>query len=65
MISEFAPILEVEAATIAALFTEFEGQDSISFDVNKDYHVIIRSKAVVKAKQDARKAALPPEKKTE
>ena len=56
MLAQFGPIVDVNATILTALFTEFEGQDSISFDVNKDYHVIVRSKAVVKAKQDARKA---------
>ena len=56
MLAQFAPVIEANKAIIASLFKEFDGQDSISFDVSKEYHVIIRSKAVVKAKQDARKA---------
>jgi hypothetical protein len=56
MLAQFQPVLETNASIVAALFTEFDGQDSISFDVNKEYHVIIRSKAVVKAKQEKRVA---------
>jgi hypothetical protein len=63
MLAEFSPVFEVEAALIAELFKEFEGQDSISFDVNDKYHVIIRSKAVVKAKQEARKKEAEKDKK--
>ena len=54
VLAQFSPIVETNRSIIAALFAEFEGQDSISFDVDKEYHVIIRSKAVVKAKQDKR-----------
>lgn len=57
MLAQFAPVIEANKTIVATLFKEFDGQDSISFDVSKEYHVIIRSKAVVKAKQDARKAA--------
>jgi len=57
MVAQFVPTIDVNKEILAALFTEFAGQDSISFDVGKEYHVIVRSKAVVKAKQDARKAA--------
>ena len=56
VLAQFAPVVESNAKIIAGLFIEYEGQDSISFDVNKDYHVIIRSKAVVKAKQEKRAA---------
>lgn len=57
MLAQFAPVISTNSSIIATLFDEFTGQDSISFDVSADYHMIIRSKSVVKAKQDARKAA--------
>ena len=56
MVAQFVPVIETNKVIIAALFKEFDGQDSISFDCGKDYHVIIRSKAVVKEKQEARAA---------
>ena len=56
MVAQFVPVVTTNKTIIEALFKEFEGQDSISFDCGEKYHVIIRSKAVVKAKQDARKA---------
>ena len=62
MLASFAPVVETNLELIGNLFKEFDGQDSISFDVHKEYHVIIRSKSVVKAKQDARKAKADSEK---
>jgi hypothetical protein len=56
LLAQLAPVVETNKKLIGDLFVEFAGQDSISFDAHKEYHVIIRSKAVVKAKQDARKA---------
>jgi hypothetical protein len=56
LLAQLSPVIESNKDLVEKLFEEFAGQDSISFDAHKDYHVIIRSKAVVKAKQDARKA---------
>jgi len=58
ILAQFAPVINANRSIITALFEEFAGQDSISFDCDKEYHVIVRSKAVVKAKQEARKAKL-------
>lgn len=57
LLAQWVPVVDSNLDVIAALFTEFVGQDSISFDCGDKYHVIIRSKAIVKAKQDARKSA--------
>ncbi|MDP2365599.1 MAG: hypothetical protein Q8M94_17760 [Ignavibacteria bacterium] len=57
MVAQFTPMVDINRIILAALFTEFAGQDSISFDVGKEYHIIVRSKAIVKQKQDARKEA--------
>lgn len=65
MLAQFAPVMEANKVIVADLFKEFDGQDSISFDINKDYHIIIRSKAVVKAKQEARKVAVKAEAEAE
>ena len=58
ILAQFAPVINANRNIVTALFEEFAGQDSISFDCDKEYHVIVRSKAVVKAKQEARKAKL-------
>jgi len=58
ILAQFAPVINANRSIITALFEEFVGQDSVSFDCDKEYHVIVRSKAVVKAKQEARKAKL-------
>ena len=58
ILAQFAPVINANRSIITALFEEFAGQDSISFDCDKEYHIIVRSKAVVKAKQEARKAKL-------
>ena len=68
VLAQFKPVTDTNEGVIDNLFKEYDGQDSISFDVNDKYHVILRSKAVVKAKQDARKAekkAAEPEKTAE
>ncbi len=56
MLAQWIPVVDANLTVIEQLFKEFDGQDSISFDCGVAYHVIIRSKTIVKAKQDARKA---------
>jgi len=59
IVASFAPVIEANASQIESLFlasrTDIDdattGNDSISFDVSKEYHVIIRSKSVTSAKK--------------
>jgi len=55
MLAQFIPIINTNQSIITTLFKEFVGQDSISFNCDKEYTVIIRNKTAVKAKQEARK----------
>ena len=55
MLAQFAPIVSTNQSIITALFKEFVGQDSISFNCDKEYTVIIRNKTAVKIKKEAQK----------
>jgi hypothetical protein len=53
----FEPTINANAKIISKLFTvDYKGQDSISFNVNDNYAVIIRDRKITSAKAEARKA---------
>ena len=68
IVASFAPVLEANLLQIQGMFLASRedieditsGQDSISFDVSKDYHIIIRDKNVTKAKKTANDAKKKP-----
>ena len=55
MLAQFTPIVNTNQSIIAALFKEFVGQDSISFNCDKEYNIIIRNKTAAKIKKEAQK----------
>ena len=55
MLAQFAPIINTNRSIITALFKEFAGQDSISFNCDKEYNIIIRNKTAAKIKKEAQK----------
>ncbi len=57
MLAQWRPVIEGNKSILGLLFEEFKGQDSVSFTVNNDYVVIVRSRVIVAEKAAARKAA--------
>ena len=66
LIEAFKPVVEANLDCITPLFANgIDGLDSVSFNVNDDYIVIIRDRKVMKAKAEARKENAKAEAKPE